>query len=649
MKYIKTYLFALAFAALTLAACDKTEVPEYHRAAPTDGEQVFFPSSLGDRIAMAQGSTMFEVPIQRGSQNLEAVDVPITASGEGIEFFSVPGTVSFPEWVETVKIPITVKDLDALGMNNFHKLTLSIADEAMTTPYGRSSVTIEAGIELPWIKFDDGILYEVPYWGEEEEKVMEYQELSPTLRICRITECFGHDTIEGGGEYDVQDYIWYWNPETNRCYVPVQWMGYENKNGRTWFSDEPAFYNHYWAMKNGVGYGADKGYGNGAGAVEGTEDWFAFCDAFRDAYPEDYYPYYDGNGTFYLADQYIAGYPSDPDAYLGRYTGGGDADYFAGANFGDYTLDLAYEGMFVSPTLEPFPILSFTSTKKSSKFYDTVKYMITPQDANPVETLAAIAAGGEGVNTIVLKESYAKIQPAIEPGLYTLVAVPFVEGDKNDKGENTELKTLFAEALDFYFPGINAEPTDVECEAYLLAPDQVYGAIAAQYGYYSYNSICFYAIGKDITKGVTFLTLKETLDGYLESYGADAIIAAGSALDDEDLADINSEDGCAFLYGGSNNPLPASTNFGMLFYVENKFGSTKTFILEHATDPAPAGASVAKARMIKNPNQTNDLPYVGIAHGIDAKLLPVSQGWSKPAYRISKNRRFSDAETGNER
>ena len=166
MKYLKTYLFVIAVAALAVVSCDKTKVPEYQSAPAISSEQVFFPASVGDKIKMADGETSFIVPLQRGTANLEAIDVEISASGEGLEYFNVPGTVSFADGSKTAELEITVDDVEELGKNNFYELTISIADESLTTPYARSSVTFLAGIELPWIKFDDGVMYD---WAVEEE------------------------------------------------------------------------------------------------------------------------------------------------------------------------------------------------------------------------------------------------------------------------------------------------------------------------------------------------------------------------------------------------------------------------------------------------------------------------------------------------
>lgn len=638
MKYMKNYLFAIAVAALAVAACDKTKVPEYENAPATTNEQVFFPGSVADQIKMGQGDVSFTIPIQRGSANLEALDVEIASSGEGLDYFSVPGIVSFAAKSASANLVVSVKDADALGLNNFYELTLSIADDALTTPYARKSITIKAGIELPWVKFDDGTLFEVPYWGEQEEKTMYYQQLTPTLRLCKIEGCFGHDTIESGGEYDVQDYIWYWNTETDACYIPVQWMGYENGNGKTYFSDEPAFYNLYWAMKNGVGYGAGN-YGPGAGQEEGTEAWFEFCDACRKNWAGDPFPYYDGNGTFYLADEYIAGYPGNADEYKGRYTAVGDQDYFSGKNFGDYELSVEYNGMYVNPDNEAAPIINFASTKNSSKYFSVVKYAITSQDEDPFETLEAIVEGTfNGVLTLTLEDAAATIMPEIEPGLYTIVAVPFVKGDKNDKGESTEFKTGFAVALDFYFPGMNVTPTDVEAVAYFLATSDVYGDRGAQYGYYDYNSAVVLIGGTDITAGTYFFHYKATLDSYIENYGEDFVLGYGTAIDAEDVADINTENGAVLLFGGSDNPLDADTEWGVLLELKNKYGSSKTFLLSHTTDPEPGAAAPAAAPSSVKNAKMQSVRAVEVPNDLyDFNTYKINnQGWSNPSVLVMK-------------
>ena len=423
MKNILKY-FALASAmVLGFAACDKTEAPEYEAAPVETGAQVFFQKAPAATVKLTKEAPSLNITVSRGNV-AEALEVPVAASGEATTWFNVPSKVSFSAEQKDAVLTVSAKDVANMEMNVFYPLTLKL-DESLVSLYGAGEISFEIGIELPWILFDAGTIYETPYWGEQEDIPIYYQQISEKIRYCVVSGCFGHDTIAGGGEYDVQPYTWYWNTETNALYIPVQWMGYENGNGKTWFSDEPAFYNLYWAMKNGAGYGAGT-FGEGAGQVEGSDAWFEFCDAFRAKYPEDYYPYYDGAGKFYLADQYIAGYPGDSDAYKGRYGTDGN-DMYMCSFAADYTIALSYEGVLLDKNGEEQIIGDLTFEGADVKNV----YVLLVEGKDPSVAVGILEADGvnlEEVPNLVLVNKAGEFRvPMIaeaEPGKYTMVAVP---------------------------------------------------------------------------------------------------------------------------------------------------------------------------------------------------------------------------------
>ena len=564
MKYLKTYLFVIAVAALAVVSCDKTKVPEYQSAPAISSEQVFFPASVGDKIKMADGETSFIVPLQRGTANLEAIDVEISASGEGLEYFNVPGTVSFDAGSKTAELEITVDDVEELGKNNFYELTISIADESLTTPYARSSVTFLAGIELPWIKFDDGVMYD---WAVEEEieATMYYQQIGEHMRYCRVQDYPIDETTS-------MDYFWYWDTETNYCFVLPMFLFASDGTTNVMVSDMASFYTKYngWESEPTVG-------------PIGSETWFAWAGPWMAS--RDDVPYYDGNGTFHLGDWFYLVNAEDGVPTGRGYQFGGDGDYFKGNSFGDYTLAVSYDGMYVNPDGEAVPILTFASTKESAKYYSDVKFMITDQETDPAETLAAIVAGeSNSILSVKIGENMStSLQLELEPGLYRLVAVPFVEGDKNDKGESTEYKTLFAESLDFYFPGMNVAPKEVEGSLKTYDMVTVFGEeTCAKNGYTPYNSFAYAIFGKEIKSGIIYKnktsvieTWESTLDELVSQYGKN--------LEDDKIATINKE---GYYAGGYINQ-EADTDYTVLVLLTNVYGGTKLFSASYKTAAIP--------------------------------------------------------------
>ena len=332
-------LLMLAAMAGSFSSCSPVE--PYQPEPVPEGLQLYFPTTVlastydineltGDKIDI----TVCRVKCDEAATvNISStVDAPAGA-------ITVPASVDFGYLATEAHLLISL-DKTLIPLDSEAKVELSIPDAANVGTFGDTKfiVTIKNPTPQLWIKFDDGIIYETPYWGEEEAKTMYYMEYAENIRLCKVEKCFGAETIKGGGSYDVQDYLWYWNTKTNECYVPWQYMGYSNSNGKTWFCDESSFYNFYW------GYVKQ----SQAPLEEGSPEWFAFCDKFRAAYPEDYYPYYDGNGGFYLADYYLAGYPKD-GTYLGQYTGGDGYDSFIGKSFTrttDYNKDFDYQNLY---------------------------------------------------------------------------------------------------------------------------------------------------------------------------------------------------------------------------------------------------------------------------------------------------------------
>ena len=421
MKKVINYITLAATAMFCLVSCfqEKSEIPVYVPATAETNAQVFFKDVPTTQVKLAKESPSLDIIVARSSTG--ALSVPISAAGDdALTYFTVPESVDFGAEDKEVKLTISVKDVANTPMNEYYPLTISIGDASLATVYGTSSFSFEIGISLPWILFDKGTIFETPYWGEQEEIPIYYQQISENIRYCVVEGCFGHDT---GPTYPVQDYTWYWNTETNEVYIPVQFMGYENSNGKTWFGDESSFYNLYWAMKNGAGYAAGA-MGPGAGQVEGSDEWFAFCDAFRAQYPEDYYPYYDGAGKFYLADQYIAGYPGDGSVYLGRYTADGWStgyDMYVCSFAADYTIDLVYDGLL---TDKDGDVYATGSVEFVGEDVAKVVVAVVPGN-NPNAAVALMLAGEEADNIAVLSASGAYKLPLAElDENYTVVAAP---------------------------------------------------------------------------------------------------------------------------------------------------------------------------------------------------------------------------------
>ncbi len=559
------YIFGIAAIALSLAACTSKE-QNYTPTPAYPGDNVYFPSTINPAVALEQGATSFTVTIARNeSAAKDAIDVPIIAVGDAIDggYISVPGTVSFAAGQTETDFVIGV-DSEALGLNNTVNVTLAIADEGATMPYGDSSITLSISIPLPWLVFDTGTIYETPYWGEQETKTLYYQILSDEIWQFKVVGCFGHDAIAGGGEYDVQDYRFYLNTKTNAIYIPKQYMGYTNTKGETWFMDESEYYNWKWKDNDPM-----------FGQVEGTPGWYKALDAFRTAYPEDYYPFYDGNGGFYLSDSYSAGEPGT-SACLGLYTNYSTdgCDSFICDSFVrlDFTSTVEYGGMFVDPDGVATPIINFTGAADVAG----LKYVIAGQDVNPLTLLSVIVVGeDENIQDITLVGGEASVQPALEVGTYRIVAVPY--------GTDGELQPDDAVLCDFYFPGANAEKPEVEGELLLMSGTDVFSEERIKEdGITDYNSLGYVLYGKEFKSAKRYCnesSVIATWTGPLE----ELVATYGTDFDADDISVINTR---GYVADGFLKR-KAATEYQMIVVAENVYGSKKTFVATHTTAELP--------------------------------------------------------------
>lgn len=568
------YIFGIAAIALSLAACTSKE-QNYTPTPAYPGDNVYFPSTINPTVALGQGATSFSVTIARNeSVAKDAIDVPIISAGDAIDggYISVPGTVSFAAGETEAAINIAV-DPEKLGLNNAVGVTLAIADEGATMPYGDSSITLSISIPLPWKVFDTGVLTESPgWWGETENKTLYYQEISSDLWYCKLPQCWGHDTIAGGDSYDCQDYLFYWDKKTDFLYVCYCYMGFVDGGVPIHAGTKADYYiAHYFNTGDSTLSPDDVG----------TDEWFAAQNYYLNALygPEDR-PHYDGNGGFYLANSYICDQTMEGGAYEGYYeTMDDDPDTFICDSFVrlDFTSTVEYGGMFVDPDGVATPIINFTGAADVAG----LKYIIASQDIDPLTLLSVIVVGeDENIQDITLVGGKATVQPALEAGTYRIVAVPY--------GADGELQPDDAVLCDFYFPGVSGEKPEVEGLALVLPPSAVFTPeYIAQKGYTDYSNICCAFAGVDIKSGKWLFNTSATLSKYADVLEP-LLEANGDDFTDSNLADINSEYGCVYTFSG----VPADTEFELICSMTNKYGSYKFFDVKGSTASAPAKASL---------------------------------------------------------
>ena len=267
MKAYKIFALMLAFiGAFTLVSCSDEENGNTN-VSSTEG--YFFTQNFAFNVST---NPVIQIPIVRlGTEGDLTVNVSSTGSSE----FTVPASVVIKDGERIGNLEVTYNK-SSLNFNQLYTLELTVQN--FTSIYGYEKAT--ATIEYPtsYFEYGKGTIVE-DWWGEQEDKTMYAREYAANVYQCYLPDCWGHDSGPG---YDVKDYIFYWNTETNKVYIPLQLMGTDNWS----IADQGAI-----ACKFG-----------GPDYKEGSAQWMAFIDQFY-AQAGQQQPYYNPEKkAFYLSD-----------------------------------------------------------------------------------------------------------------------------------------------------------------------------------------------------------------------------------------------------------------------------------------------------------------------------------------------------------
>lgn len=556
MKKFFTYTLCALMAAVSCDVAQIGKTDDYNPAKVPDTPQVYFSKDTqSSEIALTQEDIEFNVGLAR-VDSAEPLDVEIVAEGE-TENFLIPSVVKFAAGEKSANLKIQISS--PLSPNEFKTITLKLADASLGSEYGATSITFKVGVNLPWKKFGAGGTFNEVWWNETEEKQIEYQEISDELWLCKIPQCFGKETIAGGDPYDCQDVMFYWNKVTNNLYMVAAYMGYTSSTGPVLYGSAADLMNAYFKYDGGT---------------PGTPEWFEVQEiGFKNAAYNGFTlrPYYDGNGIFYLGDAY---YYAEPDVD-GWETLGEKQDYFVDNGFThtDYTIEVAYDGMYVNPDGQASALLNITAKGADAKI---AKYMITSQDVAPLTTLTTIMLGEDpAISTALLTKDVPSVQHLdIEPGLYRAVVVP---------GDDNTLSAEDAVAVDFYFPGVSGEKKEVEVDLVLAKPGDVFPPQVIEANKMTdYNSFAYKITGKEI-KTLSYYCSTSAVIATWTNPLEDLVATYGKPFADNVIAAINEQGGYA---NGFLNRSP-NTEYEMIIVATNVYGSTKTLDVKYTTAEMP--------------------------------------------------------------
>lgn len=156
-KYMKGLLLLALPLTVALVACNE-EDGKYEPAQKPTNEQVYFPTTeLPTTVSLPLDETTYTITLMR--QNTEGeltVELITEQDAESTTQISVPQYVTFPDGESTVDVVITYNP-ETTDYDDGNKVTISIADENVTTPYGSSSYAFTAVKAAPFVSLGTGL------------------------------------------------------------------------------------------------------------------------------------------------------------------------------------------------------------------------------------------------------------------------------------------------------------------------------------------------------------------------------------------------------------------------------------------------------------------------------------------------------------
>ena len=570
-------IFAVAaLACATFVACEN-KFDDYDPAQAVEGAQAYFSNENAKSFTISKVDVApMTITLMRG-ESAAAVSVPIRLTQGEEAAFSAPEKVDFKAGQNKTTINVTC-DPEKVADGKSYKVTLTIGDESITTPYGNNEITITVKIPEPWKSLGMGQFTDdamAPLFGIA----------APTREV----EIFENANYPGCIFLKDAYGLKYWVDvfgikESNLAGFPETYLKID-------VSDPNKVVIEKQSLLLNLGYGLNYIYTD----YEGLDTYGTFKD---------------GIITFPVGSVYI----EDDD---GSYDMNGDGLYrivMPGVELADYSLALAYGGFRVAgddETTYPIARVAF-GVDVAQIQYAFVEGDITMDDETIAETLAGMADGTIATTTVDAVDDTGEEVPAedseeeeveqvyamnlespdaLGSGIYTVIALPI-----NAEGE---VITNDADLLSFYNPGVGeAAVPEVDLAAYAMTLeemetyDESLEGMAAYYGSKGYNSTNCFGF---LVEGSEIAELK-VLPVPTSSIGD--IIANGFSLDEYVLAydakaqDIDLDTKFINADGWDWNIFGAKpdTSYTCLVYAKNAYGKEAMFYASHTTDAAGATA-----------------------------------------------------------
>lgn len=543
-------IFAASVAAIAALTACTTE--EYVPATPPTGAQVYISADNPSTVTLSRQSESFSLSVLRVDDSADAAYI-VEVTDSNTVFFSQIVTdveISFAKGEKESKLVIAVNQ-DNLVDGESYPLDFRIRDEKATTAYGLSAFSMLAVLPEPYVLLGTATLHEdllTTFFEVETGKAWECEvyENANVPGMLYFKNAFTSEyPYNEPGDYVTTDKYFMVNVKNpDKVYIPYQ------------------------------GLGMDWGYGE-FGVV-------SLISAYFEGAPDNWGTLKDGVITFPQKGILIQMADYNDGGFYTSNGSGAFVIHLPGAILTDYSVEASYSGMFVDPEGNAEPVIDIAAGDDVA----TVNYLIISQDQDVNAAFEGIVAGADSVQTVEIVDNAARIQPALEPGLYYMVYCP-VDAEGGLQADD-------AGVLDFYFPGASAEKPEVEATLQALDIDKVFSeSIISKYGLANYNSFAFVIGGKDIKSVRTLMAETSVIEGAAAEEGLTLeMLCAKYGEDDTEAVSAIEADG---YYANGYLNLSAETSYTMIVNIENVYGSTTCLTATYVTAAIPIGTTVSLA------------------------------------------------------
>lgn len=507
--------------AMGFAACsddDDNELPLLEAVESSGEGDVYFSDDLESTIDVSKSESSYTVQLLRVDTS-SSLTVALDVEQEEGTIYSVPTSVTFDEGSTTADIVITY-DPDDVVYGTYETITISIADESLTSAYAASSYTFEIGA-TEWVSLGTGQYREdliSTFWSVDNlvyEVEIEYSVLTDGL--YRLVYPYGeaypyNETYEDGtADWDLTttyymtidasdpDYVWVYE-----SYQGIDW-GY----GNILIMSYVAYYINY-------------------GGYE--------LDYLKSAIPSYFGTLEDGIITMPTNSMLINMSEYSSGIYYSN-TNGMFAVALPGYSIGTYEVDFTQNGTYVDTSGTEYIVGQFTFSDDIA----SIRYAVTTDADATDDLLEAISDGTGEYEELDDDSEEVQIEATDGTATYYIVVVGYDSSGNEKLNDVITLKytsvvaaaetyTVIAYGLynyewyDLY--GYGAWQDWGTIEAYLYQSDSDASKYVIQPWNYSDNGLEF-VLNSDYTITIEGTATGETSSTYGDFYGSDMVTLFG--------------------------------------------------------------------------------------------------------------------------